>query len=109
MPRKNRRFTGEDILRLYCRNLTASQQAIVDAVGFGCADMDDEDLVRSLLEALSSPPLSDIIDRLPGGSYILAGIELAIVILDTDTSGIDDILIRYPEYLYDPSASPPST
>lgn len=38
MPRKDRRFTGEDIRRLYCRNLTPEGRKLVDAMGLFCVD-----------------------------------------------------------------------
>lgn len=81
----------------------------MDAVGFGCAEMDDDDLVLGLLKALSSPPLDTVIEKFPAGPYIMAGIDLAIALLETDTSGMDEILIKYPGYLYDPSSTPPET
>lgn len=37
MPRKDRRFTGEDVARLYCRNLAAPQKEICRVMMAECA------------------------------------------------------------------------
>lgn len=49
MPRKDRRFTGSDVRRFYCRNLTVPQQEIFEYLySLGC-DRDDKP-VESTLE-----------------------------------------------------------
>ena len=37
MPRRDRRFTAEDVARLYCRNLTLPQKALARAIFEECA------------------------------------------------------------------------
>lgn len=92
MPRSDRRFTGDDLLRLYCRNLTPEQRAIVDAVGLGsCGDghLNPDDIVARVVSALVSPPLSYVVGRLPAGKYLLDALQAADFLLkhaaDTDT------------------------
>lgn len=84
MPRKDRRFRADDILRLYCRNLTAEQRALVDAVGYRCEDENHspEDMFISVLRAMGEPPLSLVVERLPGGQYLADVITLILMIAD---------------------------
>lgn len=84
MPRKNRSFTADDLLRFYCANLTPLQKSLVDAAGLdSCGEIrTDEERVLQLLRALSKPPLSLVIQRLPGGKYIADVITLILMITD---------------------------
>ena len=102
MPRKDRSFTGRDVLRIYCRHLSAEQQAVVDAIGFSdCGGkMAGEDVVQGVLSALTVPPLSFVVERLPGGRYILDALTVAAVMaerslpVDTDPALYYDYFIQ---------------
>lgn len=95
MPRKDRSFTADDILRLYCRNLSAFEQRIVALVGLDCGEPGDEGQRRviGILDLLTSPPLSNAVDLLPGGNYISQALDLiyAIATGDLDVSSFEEV------------------
>lgn len=64
------------------------QKALIDAAGLdSCGDdRSDEDRVIQLLRALSEPPLSLVIERLPGGQYVADVITLVLMIVDRSVS-----------------------
>jgi len=82
MPRKDRRFTAADIRRLACSNLTVEQRRLLDALGTDCGDTTPEGVVLSILSALTEPPLSYVVERLPGGPYILDVLGLVVKIAE---------------------------
>ena len=88
MPRKDRRFTGEDLVRLYCRNLAPDQRAVVDAIGLYCPNKEQgrEERMIALLTALTTPPLADAIALLPGGNYIGKALEIILAVGSGDLS-----------------------
>lgn len=101
MPRKDRRFTADDILRFYCANLTPMQKALVDAAGLdSCGGVrSDEERVVALLRALTTRPLSRVVRLLPGGNYISQALEVLLAVAEGDLD-IDGVELIPGEFLY---------
>lgn len=82
MPRKDRRFTGEDVKRFYCKNLTPEQRQIFEAIDCDWSDLDLREKVLRLVETLNAPPLSYIWDMLPGGGVATILLDMIALILE---------------------------
>jgi hypothetical protein len=96
MPRKDRTFKAEDLLRIYCRHLTDSQMAVLEAFGldFSCPAVEDpltdDEIIIRILEALTSPPLANIIELAPYGDRILIVLGWALEVYKLKTMVGDD-------------------
>jgi len=82
MPRKDRRFTGDDVRRIYCRHLTPTQRFIFDRLTCNLADLDEQEIAQEMVSALSSPPLSYLWDVLPYGHYVSHSLDAIALLLD---------------------------
>lgn len=90
MPRKDRRFTGYDIARLYCKNLTPAQRARAGVLMEYCEQYeDDDDLVVALLYYIS-----DIVSNthLYGAEFVALALDALAIACDQDFT---------PEQIYD--------
>ena len=74
MPRRDRRFTGEDVARFYCRHLNRNQRAIFMRIIETCAEMatEKEFLIFLLATAIE---IIDLID-VPGAGLISKALEI---------------------------------
>lgn len=78
MPRKDRRFKGTDLRRLYCKNLTPDQRYFFDITDCDWSDYSTEEKVKKVLEALEESGLLDeVVDLLPYGQYIRKALAVA--------------------------------
>lgn len=89
MPRKDRRFTGDDLRRLYCKNLSPVQRRLFDLTSCDFADLDEQEIALKLVSILLSPPLSDAIELLPGGGWGIKGLEAVQLILQLRPDDIE--------------------
>lgn len=81
MPRKDRRFTGDDLRRLYCKNLTYEQQQVFDAIS--CDDywdLDELGKVVLILEFIVDY-FGPFIELAPYGNYVVKFLDWATWIL----------------------------
>jgi hypothetical protein len=93
MPRKNRRFTGEDVKRFYCRNLSPQQRTIFDGLTCDWEDMTEEERLEMILN-WAQEVLDQILSAIPYGRNIAKALMIALHLLkyanfnwsyDTDT------------------------
>lgn len=82
MPRKDRRFTGSDLRRLYCKNLEYGQRYIFDISECDWSDLSAEEKIRKIVETIDDTGLMDAIDLLPGGPYIRRALAVVQFLLD---------------------------
>jgi len=91
MPRKDRRFKAEDVLRIYCLHLEPEQKALVDAIGLVCDEqVESDDLLIMLLDMLLSSPFIDVIRLAPASDYIEGALQFALVLLQAKES-VEDV------------------
>lgn len=97
MPRKDRRFTGADIRRLYCKNLTPVQRYYFDITTCDWDDYDPTEKLIKFLEALFESGLMEEIEiYLPNGSRIKQFIGLALFLLKGgDLAAIDYVPVNF--------------
>jgi hypothetical protein len=84
MARKDRRFTAEDIARLYCRNITPAQQNHAQTLMQYCEQFEDDvDLTVNLLRYLAT-----IVDDtgLIGARFVAFALEALAIACDQDFS-----------------------
>lgn len=91
MPRRDRRFTGEDVKRLYCKNLTPQQRHYFDLLDCDWSDYSAEEKVKQFLEELKDSGLLDeLVDLIPGGVYVRKLLLTANALLEFgELKGID--------------------
>lgn len=78
MPRKDRRFKGQDLRRLYCRNLTPLQRRFFDITECDWEDLDAVEQTQKILEFLEeSGLLEEAILLLPYGHYVVKVLNVA--------------------------------
>ena len=83
MPRADRRFTGEDLKRLYCKNLTPKERYFFDILECNWSDKSAQEKVRDIFKALKdSGLLDDALDYLPNGNYIKKALQVVYFLLD---------------------------
>lgn len=73
MPRKDRSFRADDLLRIYCRHLTGIQKDIMEGYGllYLCpGEVDLENIVKRILKSLTEPPLSELVEAVPWGGEV---------------------------------------
>lgn len=98
MPRRDRRFTGEDIRRLYCKNLTPLQRHFFDITDCDWDDYDPVEKTTKFLEALFDSGLMDEVELyLPGtGKRIKQFAGLALFLLKGgDLTEIDYVPVSF--------------
>ena len=97
MPRANRQFTGEDLRRLHCRNLSPTQRRLFDITVCDWDDYDALEKITKIMDALVETGLLDEISSLvPRGIYVKQAIEMARLILSgKDLSQIDYVPISF--------------
>jgi hypothetical protein len=92
MPRKDRRFTGEDIRRIYCNNLTPIQRHLFDITDCNWSQYSTEEQVKKVFKALfDSGLLDDFIRLVPGGNYIGLALDVIRNILELGAGGVNMI------------------
>lgn len=80
MARKDRSFTGTDIARLYCRNLTEEERAIAAALFDRCGEKDfDQLLLKALADFYKKDTTKSLFfealaDILAGGEDFFGGL-----------------------------------
>ncbi len=89
MARKDRRFTGEDVLRFYCVNISKEQRAFVLAQLESCG----EEAVDWLPDALRI--LAEIVALIPVPGAGLIGQSLVILADAVDQSFTDEQILEY--------------
>lgn len=91
MPRKDRRFSGEDLRRLYCKNLTPTQRRLFDITVCDWSDYDIQEKTKQIFDALFETGLIDeVASLLPRGQLLKDAFALAnLVISGGDLSQID--------------------
>ena len=83
MPRADRRFTGEDLKRLYCKNLTPKERYFFDILECDWSDKSAQEKVRDIFKALKeSGLLDDALEYLPNGNYIKKALQVVYFLLD---------------------------
>jgi hypothetical protein len=83
MPRKDRRFTGEDVRRIYCNNLTPLQRYFFDITDCNWSQYSTHEQLKKVFQSLfDSDLLEDIVGLLPGGNYINLAMDVIINILE---------------------------
>ena len=83
MPRADRRFTGEDLKRLYCKNLTPKERYFFDILECNWSDKSAQEKVRDIFKALKeSGLLDDALEYLPNGNYIKKALQVVYFLLD---------------------------
>lgn len=71
MPRKDRRFTGDDVKRFYCKNLTPYQRHLFDIMDCDWSDYTTAEQIEIIVKTVfNSDMLRDIVHYLPGGNYL---------------------------------------
>lgn len=101
MPRKDRRFTGADLRRLYCKNLTAPQRYFFDITTCDWDDYDPVEKTIKFLEALFESGLMDEIAMyLPEGTRIKQFVGLALFLMKGgDLTAIDYVPVNFLDQL----------
>ena len=88
MARTDRRFTGEDLKRLYCKNLTPRERHFFDILDCDWSDKSASEKVRDIFEALKdSGLLDDALDYIPNGNYIKKALQVVYFLLDDGVLG----------------------
>ena len=83
MPRADRRFTGEDLKRLYCKNLTPKERYFFDILECDWSDKSAQEKVRDIFKALKdSGLLDDALEYLPNGNYIKKAMQVVYFLLE---------------------------
>lgn len=101
MPRRDRRFTGEDIRRIYCKNLTPQQRRFFDITTCDWDDYSVPEKVTQLLEALFDTGMMDEIEILiPNGGLIKQAAGIALFLLKGgDLREIDYVPVNFLDQL----------
>lgn len=97
MPRKDRRFKGEDLRRLYCKNLTPTQRRLFDIT---VCDWDDYSPLEKVVEIMDALVETGLLDQIaayvPRGQYVKQAVEMARLILGgADLAQIDYVPISF--------------
>lgn len=88
MPRTDRRFTGEDLKRLYCKNLTPKERYFFDILECDWSDKSAQEKVRDIFKALKdSGLLDDALEYLPNGNYIKKALQVVYFLFDEGALG----------------------
>lgn len=83
MARSDRRFTGEDLRRLYCKNLTPVQRAVFDSTTCDWDDYSTAEQVKAVLDFLAnSDVVEDLLDLLPYGGLVKLALDSIAALLD---------------------------
>lgn len=78
MPRKDRRFTGQDLKRLYCKNLTPEQRHFFDILDCDWSDYSRLEKFEEVMDFLDdSGLLEDAMRMLPYGNYVEKAFRVA--------------------------------
>jgi hypothetical protein len=93
VARKDRRFTGEDVRRIYCKNLGATQRRLFDITTCDWSDYDSIEKFRIIFKALrDSGLLDDLIYLMPCGNYLRLAFDVIANLIESDSAvplGID--------------------
>ena len=93
MPRADRRFTGEDLKRLYCKNLTPKERYFFDILDCDWSDKSVQEKARDIFKALKeSGLLDDALEYLPNGNYIKKALQVVYFLLDEGALGEIDFI-----------------
>lgn len=96
MPRKDRRFTGDDVKRFYCKNLTPYQRHIFDILDCDWSDYSRAEQTEKLFKALlDSDLLRDLVNYLPGGNYIQLALNVIQYIIE---GGVPEQIELFPVF-----------
>jgi len=78
MPRRDRRFTGDDLRRLYCKNLSPLQRRFFDITSCDWADLNAVEQTQEVFQFLEDSGLiHELLDRVPYGYYIEKAIRMS--------------------------------
>lgn len=87
MARKNRAFTGDDLKRLYCKNISPNQRAIFDVLECDWEDLSDFEQLRKIWDIFKG--LADnVIQLLPYGNYLALAIDAMTLLLENNIIGV---------------------
>lgn len=94
MPRKDRRFTGDDLKRIYCKNLDARQRKLFDIIDCDWSDYELEEQAEKVFDTILE--IADtVVDLLPYGNYVSLAIDGIRLLLSGDIDKIE--LLPLPE------------
>lgn len=94
MPRKDPRFTGDDLKRLYCKNLSPSERKIFDVLTCDWDDYSFEEKAEKIFDSLLDAA-GDVVQYLPYGHYISLALDGIQLLLDGDVG--DTIWLPLPK------------
>jgi hypothetical protein len=97
VPRKDRRFTGEDLRRIYCRNLTAEQRYLFDCLDCDWDRLSNLEKARRVLDTVLNL-LEPILDAIPYGGKVRDALDFAVRILSLINRGIGPDVLEIPDY-----------
>jgi len=84
MPRKDRRFTGDDVRRIYCKNLTPFQRAVFEATDCDWSDYSTLEQAKKVVDFVAdNDAIHELIgDFVPYGNYINLALDAISALLD---------------------------
>jgi len=94
MPRKDRRFTGEDLRRIYCKNLNARQRRLFDIIECDWEDYSSEEKAEKVMDVILEIA-EEVIQFLPYSNLLSLAIDGIKLLLDGEIGDI--FLLPVPE------------
>jgi hypothetical protein len=83
MARKYRLFTGDDVKRLYCKNLSSTQRVIFDSLECDWDDLSDMEQLKKIWDVFKGI-VDNSIQLLPYGNYLALAMDAITLLLDNN-------------------------